>query len=122
MKRIFFGVILAVFLTGTAQAGGYGYNRSYNNGWAYGGAFLGGAIIGGWLSRPYYAPPPVYYAPPPTYYAPLPTYYAPPAYYQPFQPPVIIDQGTASAAPPGYKWSNVWDSNCNCNRAVLVPN
>jgi hypothetical protein len=115
MKRIFFGVILAVFLTGTAQAGGYSYGRGYNNGWAYGGAFLGGAIVGGWLARPYYAPPPTYYAPPPTYYAP-------PAYYQPFQPPVIIDQGTASEAPPGYKWTNVWDSNCNCNRAVLVPN
>ena len=114
MKRIFFGVILATFLTGTAQAGGYGYNRGYNP-WAYGGAFLGGAIVGGLLSRPYYAAPPVYYAPPPTYYAP-------PAYYQPFQPPVIIDQGTASEAPPGYKWTNVWDSNCNCNRAVLVPN
>jgi hypothetical protein len=116
MKRIFFGVILAVFLTGTAQAGGYGYGRGYNNGWAYGGAFLGGAVIGGWLARPYYAPPPVYYAPP-TYYAPPPVYYAPAP-----QPPVIIDPGTGSEAPQGYRWTNIWDQNCNCNRAVLVPN
>ena len=115
MKRIFFGVILATFLIGTAQAGGYGYGRGYNNGWAYGGAFLGGAIIGGWLARPYYAPP-AYYAPP-TYYAPPPVYYAPAP-----QPPVIIDPGTGSEAPWGYRWTNVWDNNCNCNRAVLTPN
>jgi len=117
MKRIFLFVILTTLLVGTAHAGGYGYNRGYyNNGWAYGGAFLGGAIVGGWLARPYYAPPPpVYYAPPPAYYAPPPVYYAP-------QPPIIIDQGTASEAPQGYKWKNVWDNNCNCNRAVLVPN
>jgi hypothetical protein len=114
VKRILLSLILTIFVVGTAQAGGYGYNRGYNP-WACGGAFLGGAIVGGLLSRPYYAPPPTYYAPPPTYYAP-------PAYYQPFQPPVIIDQGTASEAPQGYKWNNVWDSNCNCNRAVLVPN
>jgi hypothetical protein len=121
MKRIFLFVILTTLLVGTAHAGGYGYNRGYyNNGWAYGGAFLGGAIVGGWLARPYYAPPPpVYYAPPPAYYAPPPpVYYAPPAP----QPPIIIDQGTASEAPQGYKWKNVWDNNCNCNRAVLVPN
>ena len=108
MKRILLSLILTIFVVGTVQAGGYGYNRGYNNGWAYGGAFLGGAIVGGWLARPYYAPPPAYYAPP--------------AYYQPFQPPGIIDQGTASEAPQGYKWTNIWDSNCNCNRAVLVPN
>ena len=112
MKRIFFGVILATFLIGTAQAGGYGYGRGYNNGWAYGGAFLGGAIVGGWLARPYYAPP-AYYAPP-SYYAPPPVYYAP--------PPVIVDQGTATEAPLGYRWTNIWDQNCNCNRAVLIPN
>jgi hypothetical protein len=121
MKRIFLFIILATMFVGTAQAGGYGYGygygRGYNNGWAYGGAFLGGAIVGGLLARPYYyAPPPVYYAPP-TYYAPPPVYYEAPA-----QPPIIIDQGTASEAPQGYRWTNVWDKNCNCNRAVLVPN
>jgi hypothetical protein len=115
MKRAILSVILSIFIAAPAAAGGYGYNynRGYNP-WAYGGAFLGGAIVGGLLSRPYYAPPPVYYAPPPVYYAPPPVYYAP--------PPVVIDQGTVTEAPQGYRWSNIWDQNCNCNRAVLVPN
>jgi hypothetical protein len=110
MKRTILALVLITSAV-TAQAGGY--YRGGNN-WAYGGAFLGGAIIGGLLARPYYyAPPPVYYAPPPVYYAPPPVYYA---------PPVVIDQGTATEAPPGYRWTNQWDQNCNCNRAVLVPN
>ena len=114
MKRILLSVILSVFLVGTASAGGYGYNRGYyNNPWAYGGAFLGGAVLGGLLARPYYAPPPVYYTPPPVYYTPPPVYYTP--------PPAVADPAT-TAAPQGYQWSNVWDSNCKCNRAVLVPN
>jgi hypothetical protein len=109
MKRIFFGVILATFLTGTAQAGGYGYGRGYNNGWAYGGAFLGGAIVGGWLARPYYAPPPAYYAPPPVYYAPPPVYYAPPpVYYAPPPPVTYVDP---NPAPTLY-----WDPVCICYR------
>ena len=112
MKRILLSLILTIFVVGTAQAGGYGYNRGYNP-WAYGGAFLGGAIVGGLLSRPYYAAPPVYYAPP-AYYAPPPVYYAP--------PPIVVDPGTATEAPQGYQWKNIWDQNCNCNRAVLVPN
>ena len=109
MKRTILLVILSIFIATPAVAGGYGYNynRGYNP-WAYGGAFLGGAIVGGLLSRPYYAPPPVYYAPPP------PVYYAP--------PPVVIDQGIGTQAPLGYQWTNIWDQNCNCNRAVLVPN
>ena len=113
MKRILLSVVLSLFAVGTASADGYDYNRGYNNNpWAYGGAFLGGAIVGGLLARPYYAPPPVYYAPP--------AYYPPPVYYTP--PPVVVDPGTTTEAPLGYRWSNVWDQNCNCNRAVLVPN
>ena len=94
MKRAILSVILSIFIAAPAAAGGYGYNynRGYNP-WVYGGAFLGGAIVGGLLSRPYYAAPPVYYAPP-TYYAPPSTYYAP--------PPIVIDQGTATEAPQGY--------------------
>jgi hypothetical protein len=113
MKRAILSVVLSIFIAAPAAAGGYGYNynRGYNP-WAYGGAFLGGAIVGGLLSRPYYAPPPVYYAPP-AYYAPPPVYYT---------LPVVIDQGTATEAPQGYRWTNIWDQNCNCNRAVLVPN
>jgi hypothetical protein len=112
MKRIILSIILSFFVVGSASAGGYGYNRGYyNNPWAYGGAFLGGAVIGGLLARPYYAPPPVYYAPP-AYYPPPPVYYAP--------PPVAINPGSQTA-PQGYQWSNVWDSVCQCNRAVLIP-
>jgi hypothetical protein len=66
-----------------------------------GGALLGlglGAVVGGALAQPRYAPPPVYYAPPPpVYYAPPPpVYYAPgpPVYYAP--PPGYY------APPPGY--------------------
>jgi hypothetical protein len=115
MKRAILSVILSIFIAAPAVAGGYGYNynRGYNP-WVYGGAFLGGAIVGGLLSRPYYAPPPVYYTPPPVYYAPPPVYYTP--------PPVVIDQGTVTESPLGYRWTNIWDQNCNCNRTVLVPN
>ena len=107
MKRILLSLILTIFVVGTAQAGGYGYNRGYNP-WAYGGAFLGGAIVGGLLSRPYYAPPPTYYAPPPTYYAPPPTYYAPPppVYYVP--PVTYVDPNPAPVL--------YWDSVCRCYR------
>ena len=110
MKRIILALILVTSAV-TAQAGGY-YRG--NNGWAYGGAFLGGAIVGGLLARPYY------YAPPPVYYAPPPVYYAPPAYYT--LPPVFADPTAPADAPVGYRWSNIWDNNCQCNRAVLVPN
>jgi hypothetical protein len=115
MKRILFSVILSFFVVGSAAAGGYGYNRGYyNNPWAYGGAFLGGAVIGSLLARPYYyAPPPVYYAPP-AYYPPPPVYYAP--------PPVYVDPVPPVDAPAGFRWTNIWDQSCNCNRAVLVPN
>ena len=118
MKRIILALILVASAV-TAQAGGY-YRG--NNGWAYGGAFLGGAIVGGLLARPYYyAPPPMYYAPPLMYYAPPPMYYAPPPmYYAP--PPVFADPAAPADAPVGYRWSNIWDNTCQCNRAVLVPN
>lgn len=111
MKRILLLAMLSIFLSATAQAGGY--NRGYyNNPWVYGGAFLGGAIVGGMLARPYYSPP-AYYAPPPVYYAPPPVYYT--------APPVVVDPGTPTEAPPGYRWKNIWDSICQCNRAVLIP-
>jgi hypothetical protein len=112
LKRIFLSLILAIFVVGTAQANGYGYNRGYNsynrgynNAWAWGGAaFLGGAIVGGALAygaRPYYAPPPVYYAPPPVYYAPPPVYYAP-------SPNTYVDPNPAPVL--------YWDSVCQCYR------
>jgi hypothetical protein len=115
MKRAILSVILSIFIAAPAAASGYGYNynRGYNP-WAYGGAFLGGAIVGGLLSRPYYAAPPVYYAPPPVYYAP-----PPPVYYA---PPVSVDPVAPVDAPAGFRWTNIWDNACQCNRAVLVPN
>ena len=111
MKRILLSLILTIFVVGTAQAGGYGYNRGYNNAWAWGGAaFLGGAIVGGALAygaRPYYAPPPVYYAPPPVYYAPPPVYVPPPIYYTPL-PNTYVDPNPAPVL--------YWDSVCQCYR------
>jgi hypothetical protein len=50
MKRIILAIVLATTAI-TSHAGGY--YRGGNN-WAYGGAFLGGAIVGGLLARPYY--------------------------------------------------------------------
>lgn len=103
-------LVLAATMIGSAHAqywGGWGgYGRGYWGGW------------GGW-SVPYIAPP-VYIAPPPVYVAPPPVYVAPPVV--PSVPPIIIDPGTATEAPLGYRWKNVWDRNCNCNRAVLTPN
>lgn len=65
--------------------GGYGgYRGGYGRGFGYGGAIVGGALlglgVGALLSTPYYAPPPVVYAPPPAYYPQPYGYYAPPAY------------------------------------------
>jgi hypothetical protein len=51
-------------------------------GWGFGAGFLGGAVLGGALARPYYYyPPPAYYYPGPVY-APAPVYGPPPAYYE----------------------------------------
>lgn len=65
--------------------GGYG-GYGYRGGYGFGGALVGGALlglgIGALAARPYYAPPPVYYAPPPVVYAPPPAYYAPGYYYR----------------------------------------
>ena len=51
-----------------------------------GGWFLGGAIVGSALARPYYYAP-AYVYPAPAYYAP-PVYYTPPVYYAP--PPQVV--------------------------------
>ena len=89
--------------------------------WGFYGGFYGGFGWGGnpyYWSRPvvpYYVPPPVYVTPPPVYVAPPPPVVVVP---QP-RPPVVID--SPNEAPPGYRWKNLWDKNCNCNRAVLVP-
>ena len=50
-------------------------------GWGFGAGFLGGALLGGAIARPYYYYPPAYYYPGPVY-APAPVYGPPPAYYE----------------------------------------
>jgi hypothetical protein len=68
---------------GSNYHGGGGYHGGNNNGAVIGGVLLGlglGAVVGGALAQPGYAPPPpVYYAPPPpgAYYAPPPIAYSP---------------------------------------------
>jgi hypothetical protein len=54
-------------------------------GWGFGAGFLGGAVLGGALARPYYYYPPAYYYPAPVY-APAPVYGPPPVYYDPPAP------------------------------------
>jgi hypothetical protein len=55
-------------------------------GWGFGAGFLGGAVLGGALARPYYYYPPAYYYGYPAYY-PAPAYAPPPpAYYDPGPP------------------------------------
>ena len=66
---------------GGGYHGGDGYRGGDNNGAVIGGVLLGlglGAVAGGVLAQPGYAPPPpVYYPPPPpsAYYAPPPAAY-----------------------------------------------
>jgi len=55
----------------------------WRGGWAFGAGFLGGAVVGGALARPYYyGPGPYYYGPGPYYYG-APSYYGPGPYYAP---------------------------------------
>ncbi|MGA7488380.1 MAG: BA14K family protein [Xanthobacteraceae bacterium] len=57
--------------------GGGGWRRG--GGWGgVGAGFVAGAILGGALAAPYYAPGPYYAAPPPVYYAPPAPAYGPP--------------------------------------------
>jgi len=89
---------LSLALPQPGQTNGYYYNW-----WVPGAAFLGGALFGAAISRPWYPPPPVYYypAPAPVYVYPRPVYVAPPpreayAYPDPnYAPP------PKSESPPG---------------------
>ncbi len=93
--RIFSLLLATAMLTApplAAQADWHGGDGGGGGGQFFGGALLGlgiGALMGGALSQPGYAPPPpAYYPPPPpAYYAPPPpVYYAPPpGYYAPQQ-------------------------------------
>ena len=61
--------------------GGWGERHEFHRGGGcfgcgFGFGFFSGAILGGALAAPYYAPPPVYVAPPP------PTCYTQPGYWQ----------------------------------------
>lgn len=92
------------------------------NGWAIGGAALGGFLLGSILGPhdrivvgPVYSAYPSYapygYYPPPVYYQP-PVVYQPPVYYQPsmtYSPPVYYPP-TARWIPDHYEWR--WQTVC----------
>jgi hypothetical protein len=68
----------------------------------------------------YWVPRVPYFAPPLTVIPPV-IYVQPPSIYSQPIVPNVVAPGDANKAPPGYRWGNVWDTNCQCNRAVLIP-
>lgn len=87
-------VLAASALVATLSASVTPAEAQWRRGHHYGGAVVGGALlglgVGTLLAAPYYARPPVVYAPPPAYYppayayAPPPYAYAPAPYYRPY--------------------------------------
>lgn len=111
MKTLLFqlAVVAAVLGPSTAQAQWWGPGWGYGHGWGY--------PYAGWRAP---IVPPVYVAPPVIYVQPAPP---PVIYVQPPPPPpvaTVVPEPNYNA-PPGYRWRNVWDSTCQCNRAVLIP-
>ena len=113
MKKL----IVALCLIGTTISspvlawnhGYYGYrapvyvnNYGHSNSWVA--PALAGAVVGGMVARSYYAPPA--------------TYVQQPVYVQP-QPNVVYVQ---QPGPLNYHQETILDANCNCYRAVWVPN
>ena len=98
--------VTGFFAPVTAQAQWWGYNYNYNyNYYPYSG--YGFPVV----PRMYVPPPVIYVQPPP------PVIYVQP----PPPPPTVIEVRPDYNAPPGYRWRNVWDNACQCNRAVLIP-
>ena len=93
MKKLL--TILLLVLVTPVSAHGY-----YHNHWAA--PFVVGAGVGYWASRPYYYPS--YYTSPPVI----------------IQQPVYVQQ--PNPALQNYHYEPILDANCNCYRAVLVPN
>lgn len=111
-------VILALILTiaaGVTHAQGRGYGYGYQQGFGSSSGnvwvplILGGTV--GYLVSEARRPP---------------VYVQQPVIIQ--QQPVLIQQPMPAysvpytTVPPGYRYENILDANCNCYRAVLVPN
>jgi hypothetical protein len=113
MKKGMLVVLFVVTVVSLAfPRAGHAWGHRY--GWYAPGAFVGGALFGAALARPYYAyppPPPVYAYPAPVYAypAPAPSYAYPPQqgpYTHPGTPGPYQSSGYQSEGPPG-EWITV---------------
>jgi len=95
-------VVTAVSLAFPRTGDAWGHGHRYGYGWYAPGAFVGGALFGAALARPYYAypPPPVYAYPPPAYGYPAP---APGYSYPPQQGPYAYPNTPGSDPGPAYQ-------------------
>lgn len=105
MKKLFFALLLLTLVPTVQAQWGYSYYGPYN-----------------WYQTPVWPPPgSAWYSVPRIPYIAPPLYYTTPAPVY-VQPPVIIQPKSELEAPAGYRWKNIWDNKCRCNRAVLIAN
>ena len=99
MKKVLSVLVLSLACVTPAIAD---HDHYYNRGrWVA--PFIGGAVVGGLVTREYYRP--YNYQP---YYVPA---------------PVIVQPQVVLPPPPyGFHYENLLDARCNCYRSVLVQN
>ncbi len=96
------GILIALVLLAAVSLFSPKPGYSHGSSWYVPGAFLGGALFGAAIARPYVAPPPVYAYPPPAYAYPAPVYAYP--YYGPRYYPAYRYHGYYGRGYYGHRW------------------